>query len=255
VIPQQPARTADALSAASATDAARYVALTPEVANPLGEPPVTASAYVANAVRMEILCGGFRLGARIDQQALAQRYNVSIIPVREALKLLEAQGLVRTVPRRGTYVAELSLRELKEITSIRERLEGLAVRLATPHIRPETLDVLDDLNSRMDDVRDDQPPSVWRDLNREFHFRIYRDADASLLLQMIGTLWDRTSIYREVLANTPSVRRDSVNEHNQVLTQLRQGAAGLAAQAMRKHVRRGQRDMVTAEMGLGTTQK
>ena len=222
---------------------------------PIDGPPVTASTYVANAVRTEILRGVFRLGARLDQQALAQRYNVSIIPVREGLKLLEAQGLVRTEQRRGTYVAELSVQELTEITLIRERLEGLAVSLATPRIPAATLDILEELNTRMDNVRDDDPPSVWRDLNREWHFVIYSASGAALLLQMIGTLWDRTSIYREVLANTPTVRCASVAQHAEVLGELRRGDAAGATRAIRRHVRRGQRDMRVAEIGFGTNEK
>lgn len=213
---------------------------------------MTASNYVASEIRAEILNGGFRLGSRLDQQALAERFGVSVIPVREGLKRLEAEGLVRISPRRGAFVAELSLQELTEISWIRERLEDLAVRLAARHLNDRRLRELEELNARMARMAGDVRSSVWGGLNRDWHFKIYAAGESELLVQLIGVLWDRTSLYREVLAVSQDIRRTSVAQHAEVLRRLRAGDASGAARRMRQHIRRGTRDMRTAEAGLRT---
>src|SRR5579863_4738945 len=112
-------------------------------------PPATASDYVSNEIRAWILNGTFDLGSKLDQQILAERLGVSIIPVRESLRQLEAEGLVEIQPRRGAFVAKLSLPQITEINRIRERLEDLALRLAGPHFEASQLQKAMDLNRRM----------------------------------------------------------------------------------------------------------
>src|ERR1700730_17513633 len=85
-------------------------------------PPETASDYVSNEIRTWILDGTFDLGSRLNQQVLAERLGVSIIPVRESLRHLEAEGLVEILPRRGAFVAKLSLEEVVEVITIRARV-------------------------------------------------------------------------------------------------------------------------------------
>lgn len=215
-------------------------------------PPVTASEYVAAEIRAEILRGGLRLGSRIDQHALAERFGVSIIPVREGLRRLEAEGLVRMLPRRGAFVAELSLQELTEISWIRERLEDLAVRLAATRLTSHTLRVLEQLNARLEGVSSGAPPAVWGNLNREWHFTIYAAGESELLVRLITILWDRTSLYREVLAADDDRRATSVAQHAELLRRLQAHDAVGAAQAMRRHIRRGMTGMRATEAGRGT---
>jgi DNA-binding GntR family transcriptional regulator len=233
------------------TSASLRVRTRPHAA-PAKRPAVSASTYVADRVRAEILTGGLRLGSRLDQQALAERHGVSLIPVREALRRLEADGLVRMLPRRGAFVAELSLRELTEISWIRERLEDLAVRLATPRLRAPQLRELARLNERMATMPPRASPSLWGRLNRRWHFTIYEAGQSVPLVQLITALWDRTSLYREVLAADVDTRATSVAQHAAVLRRLEAGDAAGAARAMRQHIRRGMRDMRATEVGLGT---
>lgn len=213
---------------------------------------VSASTYVADEVRADIVRGGLRLGQRIDQPGLAERYGVSIIPVREALRSLEAEGLVRMLPRHGAFVAELSPRELTEISWIRERLEHLAVQLATPRLSAAQLRGLAQLNLRLEASTFNRSAATWGRLNRRWHFTIYEAAASATLVQLITALWDRTSVYREVNATNAQRRAASVAQHSEVLRRLSARDASGAARAMRQHLRRGMRDMLATEVDLGT---
>lgn len=85
-----------------------------------GKGPTTLASYVFNTIREEILSGHYLPGLRIDQKLLAEELGVSLIPVRESLRQLEAEGLVRSYPHRGVFVAERSADEVIEIGRIRE---------------------------------------------------------------------------------------------------------------------------------------
>lgn len=198
--------------------------------------PVTASDFVTNELRAAILSGELPLGSRLDQQLLAERMGVSTIPVREGLRRLEANGLVRIHPRRGAFVAELSHVELVEIKQIREVLEELATKLATPRVGGERLDRLVELNARMAKMTGPDHADAWGDVNRDWHFTLYEAADSPMLLVMITHLWDRSSLYRHVYAGSPEHRQQSVNEHEQVVEHVRAGRAAAAGKVIRHHI-------------------
>jgi DNA-binding GntR family transcriptional regulator len=206
----------------------------------LAGPPVTASGYVTVQIRDGILNGAFPLGSRLDQQVLADEMGVSTIPVREALRHLEALGLVRIHPRRGAFVAELSPSEQDEIGRIREPLEEQAIRLAATRIDESQRAVLDDLIVRMDNAT---TSGAWNEANREWHMTLYRAADSPLLLELISTLWDRSILYRHVYAEQEQSRATSNAEHREMLRQISAGNGAGAGRLIRKHIRRPRKEM------------
>jgi DNA-binding GntR family transcriptional regulator len=206
-------------------------------------PPATAGDHVARYVRAEILRGRFPLGSRLDQQALADEVGVSNIPVREALRRLAAEGLVRLPPRRGAFVADVSDAELTEIVRIRCPLEDQATRLAVPRLDSRRLDLLERLNRSLGETTPNPRETAWADLNRQWHFELYAAADSPLLLQLISFLWDRYSLYRQVNASHLETRILSVAEHEEVLRCLRAADAGGAARAVRRHIQRRAQNM------------
>jgi DNA-binding GntR family transcriptional regulator len=209
-----------------------------------GKPPDTASDYVTRQLRARILDGGFPSSSHLDQKLLADEMGVSIIPVREGLRRLEADGLVEIVPRRGAFVAGLTPDELVEISRIRESLEDLAIRMAAPNMNVALLDQLTELNDRMAHLTTRTRPSQWFEMNRDWHFRLYEAADADLLVQMIGVLWDKSSLYRLSNAAREDNRVKAVAEHAEVIDRLRVGDTVGAARAVRHHIRRAARDML-----------
>lgn len=159
-------------------------------------PQRTMTEQVLVCLRDMILSGELAPGSRIDQSELAQRFGVSLVPLREALARLQSSGLVRIVPHRGAFVESLSVDELLDIYQVREALEELAARLAAPRLSATDLATLDRLRIDMEQTATIDDFDTFLDLHREFHFTIYRAAGRRHLLQSITQLWDLSARYR-----------------------------------------------------------
>lgn len=201
------------------------------------ESPPTVSNYVLNKIREYILTGRYPAGSKLDQKALATELGVSLIPVREALRRLEAEGFVLILPHRGAFVAELSIGELKEIYLIRENLEGLATELAVSNLSSETLEQLEALFLEMDRATAARDFGKLLDLNKSFHFLIYDSSERPLLTQMISGLWDRSSRYRYIYTYLPERQIQALGEHKEIYDACLRGETARAAQAVRNNVR------------------
>lgn len=199
--------------------------------------PVTVTAYVVDAIRRGILAGDYPVGERLDQKLLAEKLGVSIIPVREGLRQLEAEGLIRLIPHRGAFVAELSVAELREIYLIREVLEGLAAELAVPNLDSSAFHQLERLLDQMEEATAEQNFDLLLELNRTFHFTIYEATNCPLLLQIIVGLWDRSALYRRVYIHLPERASQALAEHKEIYQASKQRDALWAHQAVRKNVR------------------
>ena len=160
--------------------------------------PTTVVEYATQAIREGILGGRYPLGSRLDQSGLAAALRTSMIPVREALRRLDAEGLVSISPRRGAFVTGLSPEELREIYLIRESLDDLAVKHAVPNLTARDLDGMQSLLREMDGATRAEDLERLLGLNREFHFLIYRAAGLPRLLQLITNLWDHYSLYARI---------------------------------------------------------
>jgi len=108
-----------------------------------------ASLRVADALREAISHGVYPPGTRLRQEEIAERFGASRVPVREALKVLEADGIVTLVANTGAWVSRLTLAECEEVYQTRERLEPLLLRLSAPHLDNSTIDELERLAERM----------------------------------------------------------------------------------------------------------
>jgi DNA-binding GntR family transcriptional regulator len=158
----------------------------------------TLTAQVVARLRDLILSGELAPGSRIDQNELAQRFGISLVPIREALARLQSSGLVRMLPHRGVFVEALSIEELIDIYSVREVLEEEAARLACDHLTPVDLAELEALAACMEESAASSDDDTFLEANRNFHFTIYRAANRPHLLQIIEQLWDQSTRYRTV---------------------------------------------------------
>lgn len=199
--------------------------------------PPTVTSYVLDTIRDGILVGRFPLGSRLDQQALADDLGVSVIPIRESLRQLEAEGLVSIYPRRGAFVTELSVDELKEIYEIREVLEDLATRLAVPNLSPSTLQQLGGIIDQMEGATAAHDFARLLELNHSYHFSIYEAAHRPFLLQMISSLWDRCSLYRRLYTYLPDRAPQALSEHKEIYAACQAGGPVAAGQAVRQNIR------------------
>lgn len=183
--------------------------------------PATAQEVVATALRRAIVERELRPGDRIRQEELALRLGVSVIPVREALKVLEGEGQVTYAPRQGYAVAALNVADLAEVYRLRELLEAEAVRAAMPHLSDE---IVDGIAAEFDAVSAELAAgelSAAMAANRRAHFRLFEAARMPVLLRHVRMLWDATQAYRALYYNEAAQRAAVDREHRQILAALR----------------------------------
>ena len=163
---------------------------------PIEDSRKTIAAIVQERIREAILSGVLAAGSRIDQNRLADDLNVSLVPVREALKKLEGEGFVQIVPRRGAFVSETSLDDMTDLYFTRSLLEGQAAYHAADRLTAADLAQLDGLMVQMGDALDKHDFARFMDCNRRFHFIIYDAAGSRYLANMIRSLWELAERYR-----------------------------------------------------------
>lgn len=137
---------------------------------------------VVTALRDDILDGVLPPGLQLRQEALAEQYGVSRVPAREALRQLEAEGLVSSEPNKGAFVSTRSIEEIDEMLDIRIALELRALKLALPGITPAIVAKAKRILAAYDRSDD---PQEWRDLNLAFHLCLYAPCNRPRMLKMI----------------------------------------------------------------------
>lgn len=194
----------------------------------------TAHEFVRGVMRRAILSGDLKGGTRLVQADLASMLEVSTTPVREALRDLSSEGLVRFDPHRGAVVQELSGEELREIYMIREILEPVALRMAVPKVTDELIERLRSLHEKM--AR--EPHSAeWVETNRSFHMAVYEAADSPRLSAIIRSLEDSSVMYIGAsLHDVPDLRLSAIHDHGAILEALERRDADAAVKATVAHL-------------------
>lgn len=186
----------------------------------------------------DIRAGILAPGSRLRETEIAERLAVSRTPVREAIRRLEAEGLVDHLPRSGAVVRRLDYPEMMELYEMRTVLEGTAARLAARAASPVELEELVAIN---DDMRaaDGKPDQLFL-LNRQFHRRVLDAARNRFLLRAMASVENTLLILGTSAMHLPDRAKEAVDEHAAVLAALlaRDGAA--AELAMRLHMERAQ---------------
>jgi DNA-binding GntR family transcriptional regulator len=199
--------------------------------------PPTTTAYVLDSIRDGILNGQFPLGSRFDQKTIAEDLGVSLVPVREALRILEGEGFVMINPRRGAFVTDISAAELEELYLIRAELEELATCRAVPNLNPAQVAELAAIIERMEAATGAQDFAQLMELNRNFHFTIYDTSELPLLMEMMSSLWNRSSLYRRVFTYLPERAIPALQEHKEIYDACRSGDSKAAGKAVRRNIR------------------
>lgn len=200
------------------------------------EKAVSATVRIADALRTEILEGTFAPGERIRQEVLAERYGASRLPVRDALRTLEAEGLVILVPNTGAWVAKLSLEECQEVYQIRERVEPLLLRMSAPALG---LAALDRLLPLVETMRAASHVEEFLALDREFHMLCYSGARTTVLGELVERLWNSTQHYRRAFAllGTERTSRGIHLEHELLALAILRGDLEDAERVLFGHIR------------------
>jgi DNA-binding GntR family transcriptional regulator len=200
----------------TATTDRRLTASLPPVSRQSRGPGTTQQHAVA-WLRQAIIAAELRPGQRVIQEDIAERIGVSVAPVREALRVLEQEGQVTYLPRRGYFVTELWVEDLEEIYALRQVLEERAARRALPTLDDDALDRIR-LAAR-DCVVAAEAGNVASELeaNRRFHFGMFESPEQPHVLRLIRLLWDSTEAYRAMYYNSPEERRASIDAHDRIL--------------------------------------
>lgn len=193
----------------------------------------SASDVIFEALREAIAKGDISEGQTLRQDHIARMFNVSRIPVREALTRLEEQGLVSTQRYRGAVVTTLSTDEIREIFEFRALLEPEVLRHSVPRMSKEALETAKRFAQAFST---EQESSHWGELNRSFHYSLYEAAGRPYYLQTIRAALDRVDRYlRAQLVLTDGMAR-ARREHEGILEACIQRDAERAAQLTRDHI-------------------
>jgi DNA-binding GntR family transcriptional regulator len=193
---------------------------------------------IRDALREQILSGVLPPGRRIVQENVAAEFTTSRIPVREALRLLAADGLITIEPDVGARVATLDLSSLQEVYMMREALEPPAVRASVPLLTRSDLDRMATLVEEGDKLAEAEDIPGYLRMDSQFHEITIVTSGFMRLHKVIHQLWDTTRQYRGVYSLLPSSLHQSNIEHRCILEACARRAADDAADLHRVHIRR-----------------
>jgi DNA-binding GntR family transcriptional regulator len=194
-------------------------------------PRETLQDHVYNGVKELILTGDIIPGQSVTIQSLATAFEVSHMPVREALRKLVAERALTVISGRSVGVPNVSLDRLEDLRRVRVEVEGIAASWAAARIDRATLARLESIFEAMDAAIRDGDVKGYLHGNRDFHFTIYRAAGSETLLSMIESLWLQISPYFNLLYALGDFGRAN-REHRRLIDALRRGDGASARAAL-----------------------
>ena len=192
-----------------------------------------AAFRIVRSLRGDILNGVLASGLQIRQEALAEQFGVSRVPVREALRQLEVEGLVTTELHRGAFVSSRSLEEIEEMLDIRIALEVRALKLAIPNL---TRQIVAKARRILATYDRSQEPQQWRDLNLSFHLTLYGACNRPRLVKMIEDVVLMNSHFMRTYISATVGRHGAQAEHHQLLDACVAGDARGALRLLETHI-------------------
>jgi DNA-binding GntR family transcriptional regulator len=203
---------------------------------------LSLAGQVANALRELILSGAYVQDQPLRQDEIASRLGVSRIPVREALQLLEAEGLILNVPYKGAVVARLSAAEIEEYFDIRANLECDLLERAIPNMTPEHIEAARKAEKR---IRTNAA-AQWGEHNWRLHVELYLPANRPITLDFAKKIHDNLDRYvRLQLALSKQNRVRAHKEHTQLIDLCESGTRRDAVKLLRDHIMGARNDLLS----------
>ncbi|MGE0066016.1 MAG: GntR family transcriptional regulator [Solirubrobacterales bacterium] len=184
--------------------------------------PGTIAQHAVEGLRRALIAGELAPGDRVRQEELAESLGISLAPVREALATLEQEGQVSYRPRRGYFVTELEIEDVREIYELRALLEDRAARRALPLLDEDALGRIELAARDCADAAGEGDVAAELEANRRFHFAVLGAPGQLHTLRLIRLLWDSTETYRALYYNSPKAREESLRAHDRILAAIRE---------------------------------
>lgn len=204
----------------------------------------TLSSAILDQLRQEILDGRHPAGSQLRQDALAQAYEVSRIPVREALFQLEAEGFVRIVPHKGAIVSGLSLDEINDVFELRKLLEPRLLESSVPALTAADFAGVSGMEAAFEDAMTVGDVSRWGVLNADFHMALYARATQPRTLSIVSGLLQTSDRYTRLQLQRGSSIERAQAEHNELIRLCRKGAMKEARHLLVEHIEMVRRDLI-----------
>ena len=216
-----------------------------------------ASDRAYETIRGMILSGELSAGDALGEEALAERCGVSRTPIREALKQLETDLLIRRTDSQRSFVADWSLDDVGDAFELRAMLEGYAARRAAERITDEVIDQLRACNNAILAAISKTEPDVatFLDRNREFHALVLETAGSRRLSNLLTALIEQPVVWRTAQHYDPEAFRCSYNEHADLLSAFERRDGAWAESVMASHIRRAFHAYSDAHQGMRALEK
>jgi DNA-binding GntR family transcriptional regulator len=193
---------------------------------------------IFETLRKAIVSGDIKPGERLMEVSLANQMGVSRTPVREAIRRLEAEGLVTMTPRKGTHVSELSVKDIMDVLEVRTVLDKLATELAAKRMQPAQLKALETVHKQYIACveKENMEGAIKKDV--EFHDMIYAASGNPRLVAVAGSLREHIYRFRVIYMSGSSLIAENVlNEHEEILAALKDAQNNVASDLAEKHIR------------------
>ncbi|WP_068808545.1 GntR family transcriptional regulator [Thauera phenolivorans] len=211
--------------------------------------PLALYQEVAERLRERIFSHELPPGTWVDEQALALQYGISRTPLREALKVLASEGLVKLKPRRGCYVTEISARDLDEVFVVMALLEGECAATAARTADAAALQHLQEIHAELEAAAAAPDINRYFEANQAFHVALQQIADNRWLIHVVEDLRKVIKLSRHHSLSAEGRLEASLAEHREILDALLARDAGRAEALMRSHIRSGREALARIDDG------
>lgn len=195
-------------------------------------------------LREAILKGELEPGERLMEIALAQKLGVSRTPIREAIRKLELEGLVVMAPRKGAEVAEITLKDVKDVLEVRKNLEDLAVELACKKATEEDIEEMKRAHEEFIKTLSQKDLTVIAEADVKFHDVIYKTTDNKRLIQILNNLREQMYRYRLEYIKDEKKRMIVTDEHLQIIEAIKNKDVDSAKEYIQEHINNQEKTIV-----------
>ncbi len=212
--------------------------------------PVTLDNYkplreiVFETLREALINGVLKPGERLMEIQLAEEMGVSRTPVREAIRKLELEGFVVMIPRKGAYVAGISVKDIADVFEIRTALEGLAAGLAAERITEEELEQLERILVKIGECVQTNNLEKLVEVDTEFHDTLFKASRNERLVQIVSNLREQIQRFRTTSLSTPGRMKYALDEHKKIVEAVSERNVELAQALAREHIENAENSML-----------